>query len=305
VIPIEPVVIFIKSYEADFRFLRRLLISIAGNNLENIPVCVALPHNSIPDWLLELEKSKTLKIFSEEIWEDLIGESTPGYISQQIIKLNVDRLEVAENYLILDSDTIFLRPFFRSDFLELNTGSPYLFADEGRETLEPFYRGYVSARRGHLELIREKLGVFSDSGAPWLEAHNSLVFSSSHLSAFRSYIESGSIPGANNYIDLIDTAPYEFNWYVSWVAKQDFAGHVVKPPIFKMWHTGEHFLQSVMSGWTIQDVAALYVGVIPNSSWSGTGRIKFLKSLFFSVASTGIRSLSRGSILHWWFRLSG
>ncbi len=94
--------IFIKSYPGDFEWLTYCLRSIHrfGSGFRRVVLCVP------PDHGLSLTQEALL----------ILPEQQPGYLFQQVCKLNVDLHTDADYILHIDSDTIFTRPVDSSYF---------------------------------------------------------------------------------------------------------------------------------------------------------------------------------------------
>ena len=56
--------------------------------------------------------------------EDLYNIAGPGWITQQIVKSSLWRLNICENYILIDSDSYFIRSFKINDFM-YNDNIPY------------------------------------------------------------------------------------------------------------------------------------------------------------------------------------
>ena len=117
------VAIFCVSYSRDFRKLKVMASSLRTNNVDKLPLIVAVPRSEIES--MESDLLSLIDIVAAQ--EDLIQDCTPpapvngfswGYLQQQMVKLNAHKLEAAENYFIADSDTVFIRPFTIRDFIQ-------------------------------------------------------------------------------------------------------------------------------------------------------------------------------------------
>lgn len=133
--------LFCKSYRTDLKRAIRLAKSIRRFNIENIPFYLSVPMADVP-----LFKEHLADLDVEVISDDLIVQhnprlnldrikSLPGSVSQQVIKSEFWRLGLSDVYMCLDSDAVFIRPFYHSDFLWAND-LPYTVMDESHELLE-------------------------------------------------------------------------------------------------------------------------------------------------------------------------
>ena len=137
--------IFCKSFRTDLRRVQRLLQSIKIYNIENIPIYLSVP-------------SEDLKLFEENLNQfnvnlisdlDIISANKnikpkkffalAGHVSQQIIKAEFWRLGYSENYLCIDSDAVFIRPFTRNNYITEDS-IPYTIIDQGHSILNECLR---------------------------------------------------------------------------------------------------------------------------------------------------------------------
>ena len=147
----EDIVLYCKSYSNDFLRLRRLLQSVGEYNSEHIPFYISTPTS---------DRALLIEVLGEQgyCWiadEDIVlanpkadlerYKAMPGGLSQQIIKSEFWRLEIAKNYLCLDSDGVFIKNFYRSDFIA-EGGSPYTVLHQNKEFFQ------LAADRGYLKI---------------------------------------------------------------------------------------------------------------------------------------------------------
>jgi Family of unknown function (DUF6492) len=151
---LKDIVLYCKSYRNDFVRLRRLLESINQFNVDRLDFYISTS---------EVEKNLLVEMLGEKgyIWvadEDIVRANTkadfakyqsiPGSLSQQIIKSEFWRLGYAENYLCLDSDCLFIRNFYKADFLSPD-GVPYTVLHQNKELFQ------IAANRGHSKVERD------------------------------------------------------------------------------------------------------------------------------------------------------
>ena len=135
----KDLVLYCKSYRNDFLRLQRLLSSIEQYNDDQIPFYISTP---------VADKEMLEKILGEHgsyTWiadEDIVAanpkavfeqyQAMPGGLSQAIVKSEFWRLKISENYLCLDSDCVFIRPFSKADFLTAD-GIPFTVLHQNKE----------------------------------------------------------------------------------------------------------------------------------------------------------------------------
>ena len=134
-------VLYCKSYRTDLKRAVRLARSVRQFNADAIAFYLSAPQADVALFREHLA-GLGVEVIADEL---IVGRnprldparlaSLPGSLSQQIVKSEFWRLGIADSYLCLDSDAVFIRPFGRSDFLCEN-GLPYSVMDESRELLE-------------------------------------------------------------------------------------------------------------------------------------------------------------------------
>jgi hypothetical protein len=118
----DKIVLYCKSYKNDFDRVVKLIDSIQKFNIDSIPTYVSVPKSDI-----SLFKSiKGINLVEDEL---VYTGDKPGWIQQQIVKSNFWKLKIAENYVNIDSDSYFLKPFSVSDFM-FNETTPYTVIHE-------------------------------------------------------------------------------------------------------------------------------------------------------------------------------
>jgi hypothetical protein len=136
---LKDLVLYCKSYRRDFLRLKRLLVSINRYNTDQIPFYISTPENQYQDLVAVMGDMAGFHWVSDEsiIASNPhvpagIAETRSGGLSQQAIKSEFWRLRLAENYVCLDSDCIFIRVFHRSSFLA-SDGNPYTVIYQNKE----------------------------------------------------------------------------------------------------------------------------------------------------------------------------
>jgi hypothetical protein len=124
-------ILYCKSYSGDVQRLKKLKESIEIYNKDNIPFYISCPKKDKQLFENILGKENYTLLFDE----DIITLEYPidGWRSQQIIKSNIHKLKITENYLCLDSDAYFIKDFYENDFIAKDN-IPYTLIHENKET---------------------------------------------------------------------------------------------------------------------------------------------------------------------------
>lgn len=266
----------LKTFAGDSAYTMRLIDSFNRFNVESLPLVIVAPKNDLH--IFAECASPTVKLIPDEdipvryltgadipaaSADPRPGRSPVGFLNQGISKLGFFKLGVFENYVCLDSDTDFIRPFGRSDFMSPSNVPLFFAQDYSDLAADPFYsHRYWQDREKCLSQVREVLEV---DDAPRVTVHNSLVMSSLILENFETdFLASKSW----DFADLMKICNLEFFWYGVWMQKQRVLPILQCNDRVRMInHQGEH-LALFSLGIRKKDLARGYVGVIVNSNWS-------------------------------------
>jgi hypothetical protein len=266
----KPLVLYCKSYSTDLRRVMRLMQSIERFNETHIPIYV-----SVPEAELALFREYLGTTSAQLISDESILRASPnldraqvarmhGAVAQQVVKSEFWRLELADAYVCLDSDAIFIRPFSREDFLAPD-GYPYTVLDEAHDLLEDAMR---HGRPRILEdFVRESASMqqsFGRHGRSYSFGPFPLVW---HRKVWESLDSNYLRPRAMSFADAISQTPIESRWYgESLLAYQAIPLHPCQA-LFKVYHYAWQLDQDTRRGITQERLATLYSGVIYQSAW--------------------------------------
>ena len=265
-----PIALYCKSYKNDFYRLRQLAESVACFNVQKIPFYVSVPLTDIALFSPLSEEYGFHLLPDEEILACtfLTGKTRtsllPANTMQQVVKSEFWRLDLCRNYLVLDSDSWFIRKFGVEDFLH-PSGHPYTVINEGRHSL------LAAARSGNLKFIRQfrelretARGIFNRPGRLYDFAPTPCIWSAV---VWRSLFEEYSEPRGENFQDLIMRFSCETQWYGEYfLAKQTIPLFPVEP-LFKCWHFQHDYDESLKLGESESVLALNYLGIVKQSNW--------------------------------------
>ena len=230
---------------------------------------------SVPDNEVNLFKNKLKKfdvlIFNER--EILYANpkldikrlyQVPGSIRQQVIKSEFWRLEKAKNYLVLDADCVFIRDFYRSDFIAKND-IPYSIVHEGRDLLQTTNKfgpkktkDYFLEDREPVKSSLNRKGVTYDYGyAPFLWSSK----------VWRSFDENFLTPKNQNFLDAILHCGSEFTWYGESLIAYQVIPIYPREQLFRHYHYENQYWIDRTLGYTEKNLSNDYLGVVYQSNW--------------------------------------
>jgi hypothetical protein len=266
-----PLVLYCCTYSKDLNRVRRLLTSVSKFNVDEIPVYISVPQKDLELFEKELSNFTFTLINEEDILNKnpLIDQqklyAQRGWIQQQVIKSEFWRLDLSENYLVLDSDCIFIKPFTIEDFIAKDH-IPYSIVHEGRDVLQATERfGPTYARQGFLkdrQPIKDKMGrvgpVIYDFGyAPFLWSKK----------VWQSLETNYLIPHQTNFLDLIFECDSEFTWYGESLINYQAIPIYPREQLFKHYHYEHQYWQDRSLGYSEDILKKDYLGIVYQSNW--------------------------------------
>jgi len=258
-------VFMLKTYKNDLKYAERLVSSFHTHNLEKIPLYIVLPKTDLHIFKDFIRQGVNL-IPEEEIPCKLADPSVDlkqtGYINQQVLKLAFYKLKIAENYLCLDSDGIFIRNFGLQDFLNQD-GLPYqvLVDDKLLQSDGNYYKTYWEGRSKKLEQIAQFLGMEERKNLK--SCHGFQILQSRVLESLENDFLS---PKGLNFLDIIARFNYEFTWYNYYLQKTEPIIHITEP-LFHTIHTPMQLIKYQLFSEIKTNFAKGHIGLIVNGNF--------------------------------------
>ena len=171
------IVLMCKTHMKNLPALKLLKESVDKHNVDKIPFYIVAPSEDI-------ETMRSVLINgNEDYFFDIISEKKlvdtslgNGWLDQQVAKLRFYKLNVCDFYLVLDSDSYFIRDFYVSDFM-YDKNTPYIVCHEGKAgTLLNTKFGNTSAMFEKEEFIKK---FFGRNGKHYRFLTSPFMFSSS------------------------------------------------------------------------------------------------------------------------------
>jgi hypothetical protein len=286
-----PLVLYCCTFSKDLNRVRTLLQSIQQHNTANLQTFISAPARDLDLFKSELSGYDFTLINEVDIIRknpridiELLYQK-PGGIQQQIIKSEFWRLDISDNYLVLDSDCIFIRDFGLDDFLAADN-VPYSIIHEGKDILQATERfGPKYARQGFMvnrtpiRDIMGRSGVVYDYGyAPFLWSRK--VWEALDI----NYLQ----PNQMSFLDAVLKCESEFTWYGESLMKYRPIPLYPREQLFKHYHYEHQYWQDRKLGYTEDILRKDYLGVVYQSNWQtwedfGQPRKRFTSILLRSI----------------------
>ncbi len=270
--------IFCKSYRLDMERAHAMVESVQRYNRDNLPLYISVPQQDLAPFQKHINSDKVIWLTDEAIIATNPSISMaaylalPGHISQQIVKAEFWRMNPNDNCVCIDSDSIFIRDFFTSDFVT-SDGVPYTILHEGK----PFIQFCLAKGIRETDMYFEKMShemreYFGRLGPSYSYNPFPVIWSRKVWIALQSMLESKGI----NIMDAIVAHPYESSWYGEALLKYHSIPLHPKEPIFKAYLYLEEYEHDKGMGIDEAVLAKSYLGVVYQSNWYPR-RLKILK----------------------------
>lgn len=262
----ETIVLYTKSYSGD---LKRLLVSIESikkHNVDNIPYYVSVPKSEMELFKQNIDTTYVNLIADEDILTKNIAQS---WHTQQIIKSSFWKLSVCKNYVMLDSDSYFIRDFKQSDFM-YNDETPYTVMHEQKDLFawtakfgQPMlgFNPYQSFKQDRMRIME----IFGRSGRIYDFGPGPIIWSSKVWESLETeYLQ----PNNLQFETLIEFCPSEFSWYGEWLLTNKTIDLMPIEPIFKFFHYEQLYQYYKQLGFSELDFTEQYMGIVMQSNWN-------------------------------------
>jgi hypothetical protein len=261
----------VKSYYNDLNRADRLVKSIREHNQDNLPTYLIAPREDLSAFRDKLGSCDINYLVDEDILDLTMGHSKspkidlPPVTMQQVVKSEFWRLNLADNFLIIDSDSYFIRNFTLKDFM-FDDHTPYTIMNEGRHQLDWAARaGNERFIRDYHELREKALSLFARTGPHFDFAPTPMICSSK---VWKAMYEKVAKPSGESFYDQIERFPCETQWYGEFLLHDQTIPIIPREPLFKVWGFEEQWKEGMSLGETNEILAKNYLGVIDQSYWS-------------------------------------
>ena len=272
-------IIFCKTYNRDFERFKILKESIDKFNQDNIPFYVICPRKDI-ELFTSLknnnEKYDYIIISDEEVLSMNKNDNhEQTWRTQQIIKLAFANQNISKFYLIIDSDSYFIKNFYIRDFL-FDDETPYIVMHEGK-----YIKEIVSITNNNnvFELGEKIKKYFKRNGKDYQFLTTPIVFSSDVIKELQK---------KHDIKELLSVSPLEAYWHGEFLLYSNLIPFKPCEPFFKCFNYQVEYKIWKKIGELESDIARNYLGIVMQNRWV---KNKVFKNNFFSYYNRKITRL--------------
>lgn len=256
----DNLVLYCKSYSQDIERIKNLLKSIIKYNSDNIPFYISVPLSDINLFKSKLGTQGYTLIADEEI--DTEGS---GWRGQQIVKAQFWKLNISQNYVCLDSDSEFIKPYKKSDFL-YDDVIPYTVCHEQKDLFEWSQSNLNFDPQASFQKDRKKImDLFSRKGKYYDFGPSPTIWNSK---VWEGLNDNYLTPNNLKFSDIINFSPSEFSWYGEYLLISKLFPIYPSQPLFKVFHYEKQYAEYKNKGYTLNDISKNYLGIILQSNWN-------------------------------------
>jgi len=270
------IVLYCKSYRRDFIRLQRLYESINKHNIDLIPFYISTPKSDKNELTSRLGSSGYLWIADEDILSSnkknasIPLDKIPGSVSQAIIKSEFWRLQISHNYVCLDSDCLFIKDFYVSDFLYKKT-IPYTIIYENKDYFQLAIDRGESTTVENLKRESSRVkDLFERAGQNYYCHCPPFIWSSSVWESLsKNYLEPNNLTlwclaTEKKYKELIFP---ETLIYIETLIKYNAIPLIPREQLFRVYYSSWHYYLLKRLGEKEKKLSSNYLGVLYQSNW--------------------------------------
>lgn len=284
-------ILFIKSYRRDFKRAKILINSIEKFNKNHIPLYVSVNDEDFDFFKSNLPSSINL-LRDSNIIECKLKD---GWRYQQIIKSQVHRLNICENYVCIDSDSEFIKNFYVSDFM-YNDNTPYTVMHESKDMLEAMELLNMKSKNAfYKEALRALRNIWGGTGKEWDYGPSPFIWSTKvwkHLENNYLIPNNFTFESFLLFLETRGTVPSsEYTIYGEYLFQNQIIDIIPVQPLFKVYHFPEQY-EMERSFKTIDKLKENYLGLIKQSNWEERKRrLKFSRRVKLKMINYLIKKL--------------
>ena len=269
--------LFCKSYCKDMLRAKRLAESVQRFNCDKLPLFMCVPSCDLDSFKRCFEKIDCKFLTDEQVLFESgkrngeLPRLFPQNLLQQLVKLEFWRLGLCRNYVWIDSDSYFIRPFDFKDFM-VDADTPYLIQDEfsvgrAKQKWQGISKKELEKRiKRNIALIEKFRKLFNNSG-PFYNFGGGMpiVWSVKVLENFnKEYLK----PRKMSIYEILFKYPCETHLYGEYLHYSRTIPFHPKSHMFRSYLYLDEFVKSQIEGENEYSIARSYLGICIQSNWT-------------------------------------
>ena len=244
--------------------------SVNRFNSDNIPLYVSIPLKNLDEFKKIFGHIPCSFITDEAILEksfQVYGEIPklyPTHLIQQLVKLEFWRMGLCANFVWLDSDSYFIKPFTIETFF-YDVETPYIICHESSDLRDFSARHNKKIIEDFENMAKKIQGAFNRCGTYYDFGYPPIIWSCRVLkSLYEDYLR----PMNKTIHEMLYKYPSEMHLYGEYLLYSKVIQFIPIEPLFKVFHYPEQFFESQMRGESELSLSEKYFGVVMQSNWT-------------------------------------
>lgn len=258
------IVIYCKTYSGDLNRVKVLIDSVKKFNKDKIPFYISIPKKEEQLFKDNVDTDYVNIVFDEDVFDMEIQ----NWYTQQIVKSSFWKLNLCENYVMIDSDSYFIKDFYISDFM-YNDNTPYTVMHEQKDlfSFSSKYEQYIGhdPKNGFEEERKRIMKMFQREGRVYDFGPGPVIW---NCHVWEKLEETQLKPQGLTFVDLIKMVPSEFTWYGEFLLKSLPMIIIPIEPMFKFFHFPSQYDFYKKLGYTEETFSKNYLGLVMQSNWN-------------------------------------
>jgi len=267
--------IFIKSCPRDFLRLNKLIDSLSKYNKDDIPVFICI-EKRYEDLLYDnVNVSNVEIIFSDDILKEYdilkLRKNLNRWQIQQVIKFEYTYQSQEDNHLIVDSDSIFIKSFYKKDFVDSDNNLYTVMSkveDRIIEIASDSINVNINFEEAKMFMKKDRHAVqekFKREGDIFEFGPPPVLWSTKVVKNFyKNYL----LKNKKTFADVISDIPIEYNWYGEWLLETKCIPLKPIEPLFKNISNENQYQGLIEKKVSKNDLRNSYIGINIQTNWA-------------------------------------
>ena len=276
---IPAITLFCKSYSGDLLRAVRLIKSIGRYNSDGLPFFLSVPERDLAlfsrkidelgtnvELLTDQEIIKSNPLGTAELYSLLDGRQSQQVIKSEFWRFWLQKKPSSHNlvYVCIDSDSEFIRNFYRHDFVNAE-GIPFTVCHDNEELLS--ISRLKNKKKVEINFRKDCASmkeVFGREGPDYAFSPTPAIWSSL---VWKDLDERYLKPKKLSFWDAIIGCPNELHWYGEALLHYRSIPLIPVGPLFRVYHYDWEYFLRTKNGENLDKLKENFLGVVKQSNW--------------------------------------